>query len=1107
MKFARYLDENTVPEWRKVYIEYRGLKKLIKRVAEHREARLRLEAEQNLAGHQSSSTAVAPATPSGSADPFLRRRNPAANHLDHEAQTTLASSAGYTQRNDYGGTRTPAAPQPSIPPVSLQGTGLRLSSESPSYDGSISQYRSNGLERHPDSDLEAQTADRPSTQADETSRQHRTDPSLDAKASIDSAASSKQDTTDARPPGTSTVRYTDDAEPPTRSTGPRPQADRKANSSFGSSRQRLLARSASSGNASNRSLKDEAPQSLQQLIVAHFDDQEAKFFSVCDAELERIVKFYEVQEHQAATKYAQLARQLKELAEHRREYRAKYNISDQDRTGAGSRRHRMSQLLSNLPGSKMMMADEVASRVKSIPALSTLKSREPTSGGQPSLTAPRFSTELNSKQRGDSSDDDAGDRRRAVALAQMQASVRGWDDDTDRAIREANKAAAMSHDPEAYAAARKKLKAAVLDYYKFLDTLTNYKILNRTGFAKVMKKFSKTVGVPCTDLYYKDRVAPTQLVTSDRIEKLRKATEDIYTAYFEHGNRKQALNRLRAREDHTTHHYSVFRSGFYLGISLCAIVAGLIEAMKPSKQATIPQWAALLRVYGAEFIPTLFALLFGLNLAWWHALRINTVFIFEWDVRTTMDHRQFFEIPALLMLFLSCCFWVSFVNPFPSAIAPTTWPTVWLVITALLLLNPLPILLPASRWWFLKSLLRVFTAGWKRVEFRDFFLGDELNSIAWTISNFWYLGCEYHHNWAHPDRCSPNDTYWTAVLLSVPAWLRLGQCIRRWVDSDYRTHLHLVNAGKYGSAVLNNFFYLHYRRGGSRPGTDLALWVLFATIYSVWHIGWDLLMDWSVLKPRARYFLLRNEISFPQSVYYLFMVFDVIGRSVWVIYLIPGRASVTLRSFLAALVEMGRRVCWNNLRVENEQIGNTDSFKIMRDLPLPYRQKLLEDAGELENGAMHKTGIFASVKLAGLRKKCSPTSGMHPHASEEGVRTPDASQGGGTRRASLINGLRQKLVPDPTGEHYGKQLDERAATKGQSGRDYTPRRQESMPGYVDVDSDEEEATTEPDASESNDDADQQETRLPQSPPRAMARDGRGASVAETRTDVGRDATA
>ncbi|TKY89062.1 hypothetical protein EX895_001593 [Sporisorium graminicola] len=1091
MKFARYLDENTVPEWRKVYIQYRGLKKLIKRVAEHYEARLRLEAELGLTRSHSSSTAVTPsAAPS---DPLLRRRNAAAHasNLDHEAQSTLASSPGYIRRTDYGGTHVASPSLPSLPPVSLQGTGLRLSLDSTSYQGATSQYAT--LPSTTGTDLEAQIDHPPSASSGNAL-------AVGQGGGESASPSSNPSALSPRSPGASKVRYNDDANPPSQ---PAPDALHP------SRRARHVSKSGSSGRVSNRSLKEDAPQSLKELISTNFDHEEAQFFSACDAELERIVAFYEAQEQEAALKYTQLARQLEELAEHRREFRAKYHIADQDRTQASSRRQRVSQLLSIFPGSKLVGADQVVNRIKSVPSLSKLPSRITQSGQQPSKAASRPSIDRNaSKQRRDDSssgDEDAGGRRRAQALAKMQASLRGWDDETDKAIRQANKAAAMSHDPEAYAAARKKLKAAVLEYYKFLDTLTNYKILNRTGFAKVMKKFSKTVGVPCTDLYYQDKVAPTLLVTSDRVEKLRKATEDIYTAYFEHGNRKQALNRLRAREDHTTHHYSVFRSGFYLGISLCAIVGGLIEAMKPRTQRAIPQWPALLRVYGAEFIPTLFALLFGLNLAWWHAVRINTVFIFEWDVRTTMDHRQFFEIPALLMLLLSCCFWVSFVNPFPDAIAPTTWPTVWLVIVAILMLNPLPVLLPASRVWFLKSLLRTFTAGWKRVEFRDFFLGDELNSIAWTISNFWYIGCEWHHDWAHPDRCLPNSTYWTAVLLSVPAWLRLGQCIRRWVDSDYRTHLHLVNAGKYASAVVNNFVYIHFRRNGSLEGTEKAVWIVFAVIYSIWHIAWDLLMDWSVLRPRAKYFLLRNEISFPQPVYYVFMIVDVIGRSAWIVYLIPGPASVTLRSFLAAMVEMVRRVCWNNLRVENEQIGNTDSFKIMRDLPLPYRQKLRDEAEAADSDGVHESGIFASVKLASLRKKCRPTSAAHyptegehsmPDEDEAAVGHEQGRTGAETpsnkeRRKSLIEGLRDKLVPDA--KVYGTRLDEGAVTKGQSGRDYTPRLAEAMQGSVDSDSDEEEVETEDEptrehgASESTDDGSQNvRSEMPRTPPKARS---------------------
>lgn len=120
-----------------------------------------------------------------------------------------------------------------------------------------------------------------------------------------------------------------------------------------------------------------------------------------------------------------------------------------------------------------------------------------------------------------------------------------------------------------------------------------------------------------------------------------------------------------------------------------------------------------------------------MNLAAWHRARINTTFIFEWDVRHAMDHRQFFELPAFFMMLLGIAFYVSFLNPFPSAIAPTTWPLVWLVAVIVVLIDPLPINLPHSRRWFVRSLGRVFGAGLlSGVEFRDFFLGDEVSRIV-----------------------------------------------------------------------------------------------------------------------------------------------------------------------------------------------------------------------------------------------------------------------------------------------------------------------------------------------------------------------------------------
>lgn len=179
--------------------------------------------------------------------------------------------------------------------------------------------------------------------------------------------------------------------------------------------------------------------------------------------------------------------------------------------------------------------------------------------------------------------DDEGTRRRSLALARVLQS--GKVDLTFEELKEENeRARAIAHDPEKYRTAKKKLKAALVDYYRTLELLKNFKILNRTGFQKCMKKLEKTVQVSgISESWYLDKVSQTSLVKSDRIEKLIKATEDIFTAYFEHGNRKHAIERLRAGTqgamgEMSTHHFSVFRTGIFLGIALCATVAGIVQS-------------------------------------------------------------------------------------------------------------------------------------------------------------------------------------------------------------------------------------------------------------------------------------------------------------------------------------------------------------------------------------------------------------------------------------------------------------------------------------------------------------------------------------------------
>lgn len=316
----------------------------------------------------------------------------------------------------------------------------------------------------------------------------------------------------------------------------------------------------------------------------NFDDEERKFFGALDAELERIVDFFEAKESEMHKKYELLTRQLRELADHRREFKAMQHAAPMS-----------GQALSRIGLGSFMPGQAKSTLRKFTPGLSQSTEAEDAEGSNGAQAKPSAAQQ----------ELDEGDRRRSLALARMLEQ--GSDAErADAEIRRDLKAAATSHNPERYVHARKKLKAAMLEYYRGLELLRNYRILNRAGFTKILKKFEKTTGVAVADAYYHAKVSPSVLVCSTSIEKLLVSSEEIYTAYFEHGQRKRALARLRANtggaagEQHT-HHMSASRTGFFLGIALCAVVAGIIEAMQQqTSRNDIPQWQALLRVYGAE---------------------------------------------------------------------------------------------------------------------------------------------------------------------------------------------------------------------------------------------------------------------------------------------------------------------------------------------------------------------------------------------------------------------------------------------------------------------------------------------------------------------------
>lgn len=80
--------------------------------------------------------------------------------------------------------------------------------------------------------------------------------------------------------------------------------------------------------------------------------------------------------------------------------------------------------------------------------------------------------------------------------------------------------------------AKAKLEHAVSEYYRSLELVKNYKILNYTGFVKILKKFDKTAGWKSSDFYI-PKVDGRSFQQSKTIDALLNDTEVFSIAYVE----------------------------------------------------------------------------------------------------------------------------------------------------------------------------------------------------------------------------------------------------------------------------------------------------------------------------------------------------------------------------------------------------------------------------------------------------------------------------------------------------------------------------------------------------------------------------------------------
>jgi hypothetical protein len=108
-------------------------------------------------------------------------------------------------------------------------------------------------------------------------------------------------------------------------------------------------------------------------------------------------------------------------------------------------------------------------------------------------------------------------------------------------------------------------------------------------------------------------------------------------------------------------------------------------------------------------------------------------------------------------------------------------------------------------------------------------------------------------------------TWLSPFLASLPSIFRLGQSIRRFVDSD-GVRIHAFNAGKYSATICYFYFYFNWRINGSgTTGAPFIVWIFFAVFNSVFGLSWDISLDWGLGRRNENNFYLRPVLGFKEK--------------------------------------------------------------------------------------------------------------------------------------------------------------------------------------------------------------------------------------------------
>ena len=557
MKFNKELEENAVPEWRVKYFNYKQGKKKLKAVGR---AIRGVDRSPPKSGLQ-----VTPSLRDGPVYSFLRGRGwlaPSSHEQDNAPMHSEFASSVWEQQNDLENAsgavpvtgqadeRSPLRQRNSVgdnakPHMRRYGSiiGSPPGSSSPVFEGLSTQRTQESLLELPEPALDPEGSGERQTKG--------VDPDYDRPVS----PGSREQTS--RPPPTQMahtgnayeIRRPTDAPPPASiRSGLQSALKLKRVNSAPSRRTRpsgVLQRVFSVADRPASTRESDRDNDVALEAYREFDFRKAEFFNFLDGELDKIESFYKERENEARERLEALRQQLHILRDMR-----VHDIEAEERRKKGNYMWNRDARHPRAEGNNESHDPDERSR-----------SRLP---GGDHLERYRHSVVAHV--------DNVLDKVRTGHVGKTAEAMR--DLGTPLAFTGEAHTQDYTRRPQQavnYRVGKRKLKHAFVEYYRSLELLKSYTLLNHTAFRKITKKCDKTMPGKPGMQYFRDRVNKAYFVTSDALDVLIHSAEDYYARYFERGSQYAARSYFRqpgykslSYDGSMLRAVSLFRTDYYI---------------------------------------------------------------------------------------------------------------------------------------------------------------------------------------------------------------------------------------------------------------------------------------------------------------------------------------------------------------------------------------------------------------------------------------------------------------------------------------------------------------------------------------------------------------